>query len=110
MSGESTGDEYDLAAVMDEATGDGGVPHGALLSAFAEGVCRRDAARTATARAAVTELLGEAAMLDAAAVIAAFNAYPRAADATGIPLEAAKEEMTAAMRAELGLEAFVYTA
>lgn len=108
MSGQSSGDEYQLAAVMSDAAGDGGVPQGALLSAFAAGVCRRDAARTAMARAAITERLGEAAMLDAAAVIAAFNAYPRAADATGIPLEAVKEEMTADMRAELDLEMFVY--
>ena len=93
---------------MSDAAGDGGVPQGGLLSAFAAGVCRRDAARTAAARAAVVEALGEAAMVDAAAVIAAFNTYPRAADATGIPLEAAKEEMTAGMRRELDLETFNY--
>jgi hypothetical protein len=107
VSGHSTGDEYDLSAVMSNQAGDGGVPQGAELSAFAEGVCSRDADKTATARATLNDLLGEAAMVDAAAVIAAFNAYPRAADATGIPLEDAKEEVTAAMRQELELEAFL---
>jgi|TARA_B100000315_G_C14492245_1_gene548158 hypothetical protein len=107
VSGDSTGNEYDLSAVMSNQAGDGGVPHSALLSAFAEGICTRDNDKTTTARAALGVLLGEAAMVDAAAVIAAFNAYPRAADATGIPLEDAKEEMTAAMRQELDLEAFL---
>jgi hypothetical protein len=105
VSGDHTGDEYDLNAVMD-GKADGGVPHGAILSAFAEGICRSDRAATATARAAVVEAMGEAAMVDAAAVIAAFNAYPRAADATGIPLEDAKKEMTVGLREDLGLEAF----
>ncbi len=107
VSGQSTGDEYDLKAVMSDRAGDGGVLHGAELSTFAEGICTRDADKTASARVTINELLGEAAMVDAAAVIAAFNAYPRAADATGIPLEDAKEEMTAAMRQELKLEAFL---
>ena len=43
-------------------------------------------------------------MVDAAAVIAAFNCYPRVADATGIPLEETKAAATEAMRAELGLD------
>ncbi len=60
------------------------------------------------ARDAIPERLGDPAMPHAPPVIAAFNAYPRAADATGIPLEAVKEEMTADMRAELDLEMFVY--
>ena len=44
-------------------------------------------------------------MVDAAATIAAFNAYTRMADATGIPLEAPKAEATVELRQELGLEA-----
>jgi hypothetical protein len=105
VSGDQTGDEYDLQAVMD-GDDDGGVPHGKILSDFAEGICRNDAAKTASARKAVVEAMGEAAMVDAAAVIAAFNAYPRAADATGIPLEDMKVDMTAKLREDLGLEAF----
>ena len=44
-------------------------------------------------------------MVDAAAVIAAFNAYPRAADATGIPIEEFKLEPTEDLRKELALDA-----
>lgn len=105
MSGDQTGNTYDLHAVMD-GDADGGVAHGKILSDFAEGICRRDEAKTAAARKAVVDAIGEAAMVDAAAVIAAFNAYPRAADATGIPLEDMKVDMTADLRVELGLEAF----
>ena len=43
--------------------------------------------------------------VDAAATIAAFNAYTRMADATGIPLETPKAEATVELRQELGLEA-----
>ena len=79
-----------------------GVPQGKLLNEFIEAICARDPGRTALARQA----MGEGAMVDAAAVIAASNAYPRMADATGIPLEDAKATATTNMRQELGLEAF----
>lgn len=106
MSGDDTGKDYDLRAVMDgSAAAESGVPDGALLNAFAEGVCRRDTDQIAAARAGIVAALGERAMSDAAAVIAAFNAYPRAADATGLPLEEAKAEKTAGLRQEFGFDA-----
>jgi hypothetical protein len=83
-----------------------GVPQGKLLNEFVEAICARDPGRTALARQAMVNAMGEGAMVDAAAVIAAFNAYPRMADATGIPLEDAKATATTDMRQELGLEAF----
>ncbi len=103
MSGTETGDDYDLTAILDG--GDAAMPHGGELNAFVEAILGRDPAAIAAARAAVVEAMGEAAMVDAAATIAAFNAYPRAADATGIPLEDAKREATAGLRHELGLDA-----
>ena len=106
MSGDHSGNEYDLSLVMEGRDADGGLPHGAILSRFAEGICERDLAKAAAAREKIVAEMGEAAMVDAAAVIAAFNAYPRAADATGIPLEDAKAEMTVGLREDLGLEAF----
>ena len=103
MSGTETGDDYDLTAVTDG--GDAGMPHGGELNAFVEAIIARDPAAVAATRAAVVEAMGAAAMVDAAAAVAAFNAYPRAADATGIPLEDAKREVTADLRQELGLDA-----
>ena len=103
MSGTETGDDYDLTAITEG--GDAAMANGAELNAFVEAILGRDPAAVAAARAAVVEAMGEAAMVDAAATIAAFNAYPRAADATGIPLEDAKREATAGLRQELGLDA-----
>jgi hypothetical protein len=48
--------------------------------------------------------LGAAALVDAAAVVASFNAVVKLADACGIPLEDFKAEATADLRAELQLE------
>ena len=103
MSGTETGDDYDLTAIIEG--GDAAMANGGELNAFVEAILGRDPAAIAAARAKVVEAMGEAAMVDAAATIAAFNAYPRAADATGIPLEDAKREATAGLRHELGLDA-----
>ena len=105
LSGKHTGDEYALIDAVGKGSGDSGLPRGELLNDFVEAVCAGDGARTATVRQKIIKAMGEAAMVDAAAVIAAFNCYPRVADATGIPLEEAKAAATAAMRAELGLDA-----
>jgi hypothetical protein len=105
VSGQQTGNEYDLDLVMGGDVDGSGLPQGDLLNEFCEAICDRDSDRTARARAVIVETLGEAAMVDAAAMIAAFNAYPRMADATGIPLEEAKAAATVEMRDELGLEA-----
>lgn len=102
MSGKDTGQEYDLSAVTEG--GDAAMPNGAALNAFLEAIMALDADAIEATRAALVDEMGEAAMVDAAATIAAFNAYPRAADATGIPLEDAKAELTAELREELGLD------
>lgn len=86
--------------------GGGGVAHGALLIDFAEAVVDGDAARIATCRDALAEPLGPAGLVDAAAVVAGFNAIDRIADSTGIPLDDATAEATVEMRDNLGLNAF----
>lgn len=104
LSGKHTGDEYALEASIGNDASGGGLPHGDLLNEFVEAVCSHDDEQTAIARQQIINALGEAAMVDAAAVIAAFNGYPRVADATGIPLEDYKEVATEAMRTALGLD------
>ena len=50
--------------------------------------------------------MGDAALVDAAAIAATFNAIDRIADSTGIPIEDANAESTAELRDALGLNAF----
>lgn len=78
---------------MDGPTATGVIGDKALLS-LADAALARDDAALMQARAAVRSSLGEAALLDAAAVIGGFDGITRIADATGIPLEPAKAEQT----------------
>jgi hypothetical protein len=82
-----------------------GVQAGGVLCAFAEATIT-GADTLAQARSAVVAALGEAAMIDAAAVVAGFNGITRIADATGIPLEPAKTEETDPWRAAMGIDRF----
>jgi len=89
-----------------DGAGDGGVPQGDLLMRFGEAAVGESAAALAAARSQVRDALGEAATIDAAGVIGIFNAVVRIADATGIPLEAYKAEISGDLRRELGIDAF----
>ena len=88
-------------------TGDAtsGVKAGVVLAAFAEAIITGDDI-LAQARSAVVAALGEAAMIDAAAVVAGFNGITRIADATGIPLEDKKADETTDWRQSLGIDAY----
>jgi hypothetical protein len=83
-----------------------GVPHARALLAFADAAVAFDAAAIGAARAAVLVAVGEAALIDAAAVIAGFNGIVRIADAMGIPLEPAKAEQTVEWRGPLGIDRY----
>ena len=96
----------DLKAITSDGAGDCGVPHGSLLTGFAEAVLGDDEAGLIAVRERVRDTIGDAALVDAAAVVANYSALDRVADATGIPLEAAKEAGTADLRAELGIDRF----
>ena len=58
----------------------------------------------AAARDRLQAEVGDEASVDAAAILAIFNAVVRIADATGIPLEEAKAELSADLRGDLGLD------
>ena len=93
-----------MSAVLEGDAAAIGVPHGEPLVEFAEAMLRGDAQRRARARVAIHATLGAAALVDAAAIVASFNAVVKVADASGIPLEDFKADATADLRAELGLE------
>ena len=93
-----------MGAVLE---GDGaaiGVPHGVTLIEYGEAILRGDAQRRMRAREAVYRGLGAHALVDAAAIVASFNAVVKIADGSGIPLEDFKQKATADLRGELGLE------
>ena len=73
---------------------------------FAEAILGDDDDRLQVARRAINDTLGADAVVDSAGVAGLFNAIDRIADSTGAPLEADKAEMTAALREEIGIDAF----
>lgn len=109
-SSEHSGESLNLKAVTGGAAeGDAGVSHGDLLIEFGEAVIGEDDERLARIRAAIVAAMGEAAMVDAAAVAANFNAIDRVADATGTPLDDRTAAETEELREELGINEFVET-
>lgn len=104
-SRQAKGESSDLTLLIG-GRGDGNIPQGDLLVAFADAVLGEDDQRIAEIQSALRTTMGDAAFVDAAAVAATFNAIDRIADATGIPIEDANAESTAELRAELGLNAF----
>ena len=84
---------------------DGGVPAGSELAAFAEALVAADPDQLATAILNLRQAVGDAGWVDAAGVAATFNAIDRVADSTGIPLEPAKVDLSADLRAAIGLDA-----
>ena len=104
-SSTAKGEQYDLT-LLTGGDGDGRIPHGRLLVGFADAVLGGDSRRLAKIRSEFRTTMGDAALVDAAAIAATFNAIDRIADSTGIPIEDANVESTAELRDALGLNAF----
>ena len=102
-SGQHTGDEYDLNAIVEEAPAGGGVAAGEALVRYADAFYE-DGDGFAAARDRLLAEIGAEALVDAAGVLAIFNAVVRIADATGIPLEEQKARMSADFRGALGID------
>jgi len=98
--------DVDLMALIGEADGDGGIPDGALLARFAEAAIGDSDENLAAIRSELIDTLGEAALVDASAIVATFNAIDRVADSTGIPIDDARLAPTADLRQQLGIDAF----
>ncbi len=111
-SGEHSGDDYDLTAIVADGGPDAapgrGVAGAAALTGYADAFFA-DGGDFAAARARLQAEIGDAATVDAAAVLAIFNAVVRIADATGIPLEDQKAAMSADFRGTLGIDAYPST-
>ncbi len=88
---------------------DSGVPHGSLLTAFAEAAVRRADALPGLRERIVAEL-GVQELVDAAGVVANFQRMVRIADGCGIPLDGYTKEATDDCREELGLHEYASAA
>ncbi len=95
----------DLSAVVTPDT-DSGLPHGTLLIAFADAVLGKDKTALDTVRSEMLTELGQAALVDAAGVVATFMQMVRIADATGIAIGTAILEKTQDVRETLGINTF----
>lgn len=104
-SSRAKNESYDLT-LLTGTEGDGNIAHGALLVAFTDAVVKYDDAEAAKLRAGIRAQMGDDALVDSAAIVAAFSGFDRIADSTGIPLEDAKAENSADFRAALGINAF----
>lgn len=82
---QTEGKQVDVRGVTQGFDDNIGIPHAAALVDFAEAIVLRDTTRTERARETLRSALGEAGLVDAAAVAAAFHGFVRIADAIGIP-------------------------
>ena len=105
-SAKATNTEIDLKALTSDGFDDSGGANGGLLADFTEAVLGNSESQLGVARQRLGSKLSDGGLVDASAVIANYNALDRVADATGIPLEAAKEANTVELRAVLGINDF----
>ena len=104
---EYHGQDGDLRAVTEGSKiGDGGIPHGGKLVAFAEAAVSGDAAQLATARDALRDAIGSEGLVDTAGVVGNFQRMVRIADGSGIPLDGVVRTLSEDFRQEIGLEDF----
>lgn len=96
--------------MLGKGDGDGGVAHGRLLVRFADAFLTRDEAALAPVRDEVAAELGAAALVDSAAVVAAYEGLDRVADSMGIPIDEERIEPTAGLREQLGVNDFASAA
>jgi len=106
-SSQYQGDEVDLTAVVDgKAAANSGVENAELLVRFAEAILSSDVRGQEAARNLLRNEMGEAALVDAAAVVANFQRMVRIADATGISLDAPVVALSGDLREQLDLGRF----
>ncbi len=102
-SSEAIGEKAELDAAV--GRGDGAVPHGELLVAFAE-AATRGIEELAQARERLLAAAGGEAFVQAAATVGSFNGLVRVADSIGIPLDEGTRIGSREFRESLGLNDF----
>jgi len=100
-SSQQLGTSAELDATVGRGGG-GGIEHGEEIVRFGEAVTR-GSSDVDDARAKLRGVLGDAALIDAAAIVGIFNGLVRNADFSGIPLDDGTLHASAEFRGELGL-------
>ena len=95
--------EMDLRIVTG-VTNEVDIENGGLFARFAEAAIAGTVTELAASRDVLFRALGNDAVIDAAGVVALFNAINRVADAIGIQFEGSKLERTADLREHLALD------
>jgi len=102
-----SGAEVDMAGLTDPScTNIKGVPHSNALLRFVDTYMGADPAAYAEARVALSEAMGERAMIDAVGIASNFQFLDRIADATGIPSDPAIALMQEDLVKQFGLSAY----
>jgi hypothetical protein len=91
-------------SVIADGEGDGGIEDGDILIKIAEVSVSLKEKSFDEIRNVAVEQIGPDKYVDAVAVAAIFNSLDRVANATGIPIEQTKVEMTEGVRKNLGLD------
>ena len=99
-----SGGDFDLKGAIGEGAGDGDIEGAGILGDYAEAVTLGEAAGIAGAGRVVADKFGPAALVDAAAVAAAFHGFVRVADGTGIPGDGHMGGKAEDIRDELGID------
>ena len=105
VSSKVEGEAAELGAITEGAEVESGVPGQTPLLNLVEGALNGGDGLP-SAREAVASELGEAALVDAAAVIGNFQRMTRIADSTGIPIDEPMVALSADVREELDLARF----
>lgn len=94
------------ARALTDPTIDANVEHGDLLTAFAEAVQLGTDEDCTRARTELRAAAGDAALVDACAIVAHFNMVTRMADGTGLPLDTILQLTSQDLQRAAGLRSF----
>ena len=107
LSGDKTGNEYNLNAV-NTPSGLAGVEDEHWIRLITELTMTKEWEQLSHTREEAAQIIGEQKVVDTLVVASAFNGITRVADATGIPLDVDTEKNTAQMRTDTGIQSFNY--
>ncbi|MDE0845845.1 MAG: hypothetical protein ACJ05G_02740 [Actinomycetota bacterium] len=107
MSGVSQNVDISFEAISSSTNGNGGVPHGELLSKLSEALWSKNLNELTAVREELINAAGADVFVDAVGVSAMFHMMTRIADGTGTPLDAGTDEPSADIREAIGVNHLV---